>query len=135
MEALRKLRKRVDGKKRTGKNINFPFDLAVLWPGPRRLPGISPRQCRGGYLWNVLEDYTRAIVEKKESLQFLFFSNCLAGTVCQKSPGGLAGLGTRAEIISISDGLILGQPRGHADDPREFEDSGSEYRTISEMPP
>ena len=66
---------------------------------------------------------------------FFFFTNCLAGTVCQKSPGGLAGLGTRAEIISISDGLILGQPRGHADDPREFEDSGSEYRTISEMPP
>ena len=72
-----------------------------------------------------------------ESLEFFFsfFSNCLAGTVCQKSPGGLAGLGTWAEIFSISDGLILGQPRGHVDGPREFEDSGSEYRTISEMPP
>ena len=46
--------------------------------------------------------------------------------------GASGGLDRWAQRLSISDGLFLGQPRGHADDPREFEDSVSEYNVIPE---
>ena len=45
---------------------------------------------------------------------------------------GLARLDRWTQGLSISDGLFPGQPRGHEDDPREFQDSVKEFNSMPE---
>ena len=140
MEALRKLWKRVDGKKggKENKNINFPFDVAVLWPSPRRPPGIHFVGDGGGLFVECSGRLDKGDFEQKgnhwNSFLFVFqiaWQGLYVRSLLEVSLGWARGLNSFPFLM----GFILGQPRGHADDPREFEDSGSEYRTISEMPP
>ena len=107
-QALEARRREKKGARKTKTSISLSMSLFC---GPA-LEGLqaSTSSVTGGSFVECSGRLDKGDFEQKWNHwnSFFFFSNCLAGTVCQKSPGGLAGLGTRAEIISISDGLYPG---------------------------